>query len=67
MVQQDKRDTIVVAGSLALADGTGANVAEFTIANSTWAAVGSSSQLPGPVTAMEVDDGNSSSIFAAGQ
>jgi hypothetical protein len=56
-----------VAGSLALADGTAANVAEFLIANTTWAAVGDSSQLPGPVTAMEVNDGNSSSIFAAGQ
>lgn len=64
---QEKRDTIVIAGSLALADGTAANVAEFTVANKTWAAVGISNQLPGPVTAMEVNDGNLSSIFAAGQ
>lgn len=63
----DKLDTIVVAGSLALADGTPSNVAEFSISNTTWSAVGSSSDLPGPVTAMEVNDGNSSSIFAAGQ
>lgn len=33
----------------------------------SWAAVGSSSQIPGPVTAVEVDNGNASSIFAAGQ
>lgn len=64
---QDSRDLIVVAGSLALADGTGANVAEFSIANSTWSAVGSVNELPGPVTAMEVNDGNSSSVFAAGK
>lgn len=64
---QDSRDLIVVAGSLALADGTGANVAEFAIANSTWSAVGNGSELPGPVTAMEVNDGNSSSVFAAGK
>lgn len=61
------RDTIVVAGSLALADGTPSNVAAFTISNNTWSAIGLSTDLPGPVTAMEVNDGNSSSIFAAGQ
>lgn len=58
---------IVIAGSLALADGTGANVAEFSIANSTWSAVGGTSELPGPVTALEVNNGNASSIFAAGK
>ena len=58
---------IVIGGSLALADGTGANVAEYAIANSTWSAVGSSSQLRGPVTALEVNNGNASSIFAAGK
>ncbi|EKM54352.1 uncharacterized protein PHACADRAFT_123333 [Phanerochaete carnosa HHB-10118-sp] len=63
----DNLDTIVIAGSLALADGTPSNVAEFAISNDTWSAVGSSSDLPGPVTAMGVNDGNSSSIFAAGQ
>lgn len=57
----------MVAGSLALADGTGANVAEYAVPNTTWSAVGDSSQLPGPVTAMTVNDGNSSSMFAAGR
>ncbi|KAI0087929.1 cortical protein marker for cell polarity-domain-containing protein [Irpex rosettiformis] len=61
------RDTIVAAGSLALADGTGANVAEYSISNNTWSTVGGSGQLPGPVTAVEVNNGNSSSIFAAGK
>ncbi len=58
---------MIAAGSIALADGTGANVAVYTIANNTWSAIGSSSELPGPVTAMEVNAGNSSSIFAAGR
>ncbi|KAI0342055.1 hypothetical protein BDW22DRAFT_1358181 [Trametopsis cervina] len=63
----NSRDVIVVAGSLALADGTGANVAQYAVANNTWSAVGDSAQLPGPVTAMEVNNGNASSIFAAGR
>ena len=66
-LQQDKDDVIVVAGSVALADSTPATVAAFSISNNTWSAVGSSSQLPGPVTAIGVNDGNSSSIFAAGR
>lgn len=64
---QNSRDIIVAAGSIALADGTGANVAEYAIANSTWSAVGDSTQLPGPVTVIEVNNGNFSSIFAAGR
>ncbi|OCH93126.1 hypothetical protein OBBRIDRAFT_790595 [Obba rivulosa] len=58
---------IIAAGSIALADGTPANVAAFTIANGTWAAVGNGNDLPGPVTAVTVDNGNASSIFAAGR
>ncbi|TCD62606.1 hypothetical protein EIP91_006652 [Steccherinum ochraceum] len=61
------RDVIVAAGSIALADGTVANVAQYAIANGTWSAVGGSNALPGPVTALEVNDGNASSIFAAGR
>jgi len=47
-------------------DGTAANVAAYSFSNQTWSAVGQASQIPGPVTACEVDNGNSSSIFAAG-
>lgn len=61
------RDVIVASGSIALADGTVANVAQYAIANSTWTAVGGANALPGTVTALEVNDGNSSSIFAAGR
>ena len=33
----------------------------------TWTALGTPGQLPGPVTAVEVNGGNASSIFAAGR
>ena len=39
----------------------------FSFANSTWVPVGSGADIPGPVTAVTVDNGNSSSIFAAGR
>lgn len=60
-------DLVIVGGSLTLADGTPANVAMYNTANSTWAAVGSGSQIPGPVTAIAVDNLNATSIFAAGR
>ncbi|EMD37469.1 hypothetical protein CERSUDRAFT_114109 [Gelatoporia subvermispora B] len=63
----NNEDIIIAAGSIALADGTPANVAAYTISNQTWAAVGSGNDLPGPVTAVTVDNGNVSSIFAAGK
>ena len=55
------------SGSISLSDGTPANVAMFAFDNSTWSAVGTGSDLPGPVTAVTVDNRNSSSIFAAGR
>ncbi|KAH8083815.1 cortical protein marker for cell polarity-domain-containing protein [Cristinia sonorae] len=61
------RDVIVVSGSIALADGTLVTVAQYAVANSTWSNVGDSDTLPGPVTALEVNDGNLNSIFAAGR
>ena len=64
---QSKEDVIVAAGSIALADSTVANVAKYFISNSTWTAVGDANNLPGPVTAVAVNDLNSSSIFAAGR
>ncbi|EJD03004.1 uncharacterized protein FOMMEDRAFT_134152 [Fomitiporia mediterranea MF3/22] len=63
----DNQELLFASGSIALSDGTPANVAMFAFDNSTWTAVGSGSDLPGPVTAVTVDDGNSSSIFAAGK
>ncbi len=43
------------------------NVLQFTFSNATWSTIGSGSNLPGPITAITVDNGNSSSIFAAGR
>jgi len=61
------QETLIAAGSIALSDNTEANVAQLTLSNMTWAAVGSGSDIPGPVTAVEVNGANSSSIFAAGK
>ncbi|KAJ6557179.1 cortical protein marker for cell polarity-domain-containing protein [Mycena sp. CBHHK59/15] len=61
------QEQLIASGSIALSDNTAANVAQFTFSNTTWSPVGSGSDLPGPVTAVEVNAGNASSIFAAGR
>ncbi|KAJ7132890.1 cortical protein marker for cell polarity-domain-containing protein [Mycena crocata] len=61
------QEYLIASGSIALSDNTAANVAQFTFSNSSWVSVGSGSELPGPVTAVEVNAGNTSSIFAAGR
>ncbi|KAH9892848.1 cortical protein marker for cell polarity-domain-containing protein [Cubamyces lactineus] len=58
---------LVAAGSIALADNTHANVASYSFSNSTWSSVGNGGDLPGPVTAAEVNDGNMNSVFVAGR
>ncbi|KAG7446426.1 uncharacterized protein BT62DRAFT_931867 [Guyanagaster necrorhizus] len=63
----DNEELLVAAGSIALSDNTEANVALFSFSNSSWATVGSGDDIPGPVTALEVNSANSSSIFAAGK
>ncbi|KAL1942645.1 hypothetical protein VTO73DRAFT_4885 [Trametes versicolor] len=60
-------NALIAAGSIVLADNTPANVASYAFSNTTWSAVGSGSDLPGPVTAAEVNAGNINSIFAAGR
>ncbi|KAF9050968.1 hypothetical protein BDZ89DRAFT_1056874 [Hymenopellis radicata] len=62
----DNDALLIAGGSIALSGGTSANVASYIIANSTWAAVGSGSDIPGPVTAVEVNSANANSVFAAG-
>ncbi|KAG1896704.1 cortical protein marker for cell polarity-domain-containing protein [Suillus fuscotomentosus] len=47
--------------------GLTTNVAQYNFADSTWAAIGNSAEIPGPVTAVTVNNGNYSSIFAAGR
>ncbi|KAJ7502743.1 cortical protein marker for cell polarity-domain-containing protein [Mycena galericulata] len=63
----DNQQYLITSGSIALSDNTAANVAQFTFSNTSWVSVGSGSDLPGPVTAVEVNAGNVSSIFAAGR
>ncbi|CUA66690.1 Polarized growth protein rax2 [Rhizoctonia solani] len=60
-------ELLVVAGALTLEDGTLANVAQYSFDNSTWISVGGANGVPGPVTALSVDELNSNSIFAAGR
>ncbi|KAK1224226.1 hypothetical protein PQX77_012883 [Marasmius sp. AFHP31] len=63
----DNQEFMVVSGSIVLSDSTPANVAQYTVPNNTWSALGSGSGIPGPVTAVEVNDRNMNSIFAAGR
>ncbi|KAG5652238.1 hypothetical protein H0H81_005732 [Sphagnurus paluster] len=60
-------ELLIAAGSIALSDNTISNVVQFGFSNATWSALGTSTELPGPVTAIEVNNGNVSSIFAAGR
>jgi hypothetical protein len=63
-----KQEVLVASGSMTLPDDTVAtNVLKYTFSNSTWSAIGSGGDLPGPVTALEVNSGNENSIFAAGK
>ncbi|KAF8433112.1 cortical protein marker for cell polarity-domain-containing protein [Boletus edulis BED1] len=61
------QELLVAGGVITLPDGTSANVAQYHFANNSWTAVGDPTVIPGPVTAVEVNNGNSSSIFAAGR
>ncbi|KAK0461417.1 cortical protein marker for cell polarity-domain-containing protein [Desarmillaria tabescens] len=63
----DNEELLIAAGSIALSGNTEANVALFSFSNSTWTSIGSGGDIPGPVTALEVNSANSSSIFAAGK
>ncbi|KAL7423154.1 hypothetical protein Q5752_002454 [Cryptotrichosporon argae] len=55
-------DSVVVAGSFVLS-GSAAHVASYGFSNASWSALGT---LPGPATALAVDNLNASNIFAAG-
>ncbi|KAJ6499441.1 cortical protein marker for cell polarity-domain-containing protein [Mycena sanguinolenta] len=61
------QDFLIASGSIALSDNTAANVVQYAFANTTWVSVGKGSDIPGPVTAVEVNAGNVSSIFVAGR
>ncbi|KAJ3557907.1 hypothetical protein NP233_g11623 [Leucocoprinus birnbaumii] len=63
----NNQELLVVGGSFSIGGGNAVSVAQFALGNSTWTALGSSSDVPGPVTAVEVNNANASSIFAAGR
>ncbi|KAF8647149.1 hypothetical protein AX16_006980 [Volvariella volvacea WC 439] len=62
----EEQEFLIASGSIALDDSGAVNVARYSLNNSTWVPLGSISDLPGPVTAMEINNGNASSIFVAG-
>jgi hypothetical protein len=64
---QSTQDVLVAGGSIALSGTPSVNVLQFTFSNSSWSTIGDSVDLPGPVTAVTVNNGNTSNIFAAGR
>ena len=60
---QSNEDILLASGSITIS-GVASNVASYTFSNNSWTSLGS---LPGPVTALAVDNLNSSSVFAAGR
>ncbi|KAH9485308.1 Squalestatin S1 biosynthesis cluster protein L1 [Psilocybe cubensis] len=63
----DNQNTLIAAGSISLSDNTASNVVQYSLQNATWSAIGSGSDIPGPISAVGVNSGNASSIFAAGK
>jgi hypothetical protein len=57
----------VAGGSITLSGSSSDNVLQFTFSNASWSTVGDGAGLPGPVTAITVNNRNYSSIFAAGR
>src|SRR6266403_355173 len=64
---QSNQDILVAGGSITPSGSSSDNVLQFTFSNATWSTVGDGANLPGPVTAITVNNGNYSSIFAAGR
>ncbi|KAI6046185.1 cortical protein marker for cell polarity-domain-containing protein [Pisolithus marmoratus] len=61
------QEFLIAGGAITLPSGATTSVAQYSFSNATWTTVGNPTDIPGPVTALEVNDGNSSSIFAAGR
>ncbi|KAH9978864.1 cortical protein marker for cell polarity-domain-containing protein [Lactifluus volemus] len=55
-----------IQGDIASVAYAGSNQ-DFTFSNASWSIMGNGANLPGPVTAVTVNNGNTSSIFAAGR
>lgn len=60
-------ETLVAVGSFVLSStGAPAFVAMYNFDNSSWMAMGAATAMPGPATAVAVDNRNSSNVFVAG-
>lgn len=57
----------MAGGSITLSGSSSDNVLQFTFSNGSWSTIGNGASLPGPVTAITVNNRNYSSIFAAGR
>jgi hypothetical protein len=64
---QSNQDVLIAGGSITLSGPSSDNVLQFTFSNASWSIMGNGANLPGPVTAVTVNNGNTSSIFAAGR
>ncbi|KAI9507897.1 cortical protein marker for cell polarity-domain-containing protein [Russula earlei] len=64
---ESNQNVLIAGGSVTLSGSSSDNVLQFTFNNATWSTVGDGLDLPGPVTAVTVNNGNWSSIFAAGR
>lgn len=58
---------LIAGGSITVSGSSSDNVLQFSFTNASWSTVGDGADLPGPVTAITVNNGNWSSIFAAGR
>jgi len=64
---KNNQEVLIVGGFLTINGGTSSSVAQFSLDNSTWIPLGSPPDIPGPIVAIEVNNYNASSIFAAGR
>ncbi|KAJ9104438.1 hypothetical protein QFC21_001933 [Naganishia friedmannii] len=60
-------ENLLVAGSFVLSDGMSAAVAIYSFTNTSWITLGTADALPGSVRAVTMDNGNTGSVWAAGQ
>lgn len=65
-LSQDKSQYLVVAGRFSFSGQT-AYIARWNFDNSTWSAIGSPNDIPGPATAMSSDNGDIEKLFIAGE
>ena len=67
IIWQSNQELLIAGGSVTISGTSSDNVLQFTFSNASWSPLGDGANLPGPVTAITVNDGNASSVFAAGR